>query len=235
MIFHIARPYAQALETQTILTEIGLKSYILSPAEVIYDVAQSGLFVDKIKSSDGLIFTSIHALKALENFSKNQFENFQGKIFVVGDKTYDAAKAIGFHNIFKADADNSTALSAYISEKFSGRLIYGAGKFRKPHIEEKLGQNLDVFELYEARARDAFDANELSHFSHSQENHILCFSQRMYEITFDLLKTSAETRHLSVIWHIISSDDTKNASLKNSDEHFFYASPHDLYHKLRHI
>jgi uroporphyrinogen-III synthase len=115
------------------------------------------------------------------------------RIFVVGNKTAEAARRCGFAGgiVMAPDAKNLTeAILGAVHAP--ARLVYLAGHDRKPDLEtlcRNAGIDLSVVEIYEARAARAFSDEALAAFARGEIDAVLHYSRRSAEIFLDLAGT----------------------------------------------
>ncbi len=130
---------------------------------------------------DGLVATSANAFRHLPDAARNLFRSLP--LHVGGEATAGAARQAGFEEVLIAEGD-AAALADQILAGTPRRLLYLAGRVRRPNLEEKLregGNALQIVEVYDTRPRPILDEQ----------------LKRLQEIAFDaVLLTSTETARL---------------------------------------
>ncbi len=103
---------------------------------------------------DAAIATSAHAFPALPAVWRAFLLDRQPPMHVVGDRTADAARTAGFHDVRPGPGD-AAGLARQLLQSLTPRshLLYLAGDPRKPFIEQQLeaqGHAVETLELYRA-------------------------------------------------------------------------------------
>lgn len=219
----IIRPVAQALETQKRFIQSGISDiFLFSPVDIIFSQKEVERFIDFCKKEvcDSLIFTSQNALLALEYFQYlYDFSFFDGPIFVVGSKTYDKARALGFKNIIISPTGKADGILQLLKQNNCTRPVFGSGRDKKDTLLKI--DHLNICELYRAEKKNPMPSFPFEDNAHI---HMLCFSMRMFQIA----KEESDKQNLQgkrIIWHIVGEK-----KLYNSEGRFiFYNSPEALY------
>ncbi len=156
---------------------------------------------------DGLVVTSVQALNTPgapvipERLLKTPF-------FCVGGRAAEAAAQLGFKQVEPAapTAADLVMLLSFAVRK-GGKLLYLAGRERKPDLEIKLGQfgiAPIVIEAYEARAVDKLPDNAHDALWDGRIEAVLHFSRRSAELFVDLAQRAgvaapaARARHCAI-------------------------------------
>ena len=121
--------------------------------------------LDNIALFDGLIFTSMHAVRSLDFYPKNIASDFQGVVFSVGEVTAKALKDYGFKTIIHPEIETVTALVEYIKMAQCNKFLYLAGRERKKFLETTLLTYDLTVKVYKIKS--------IAKLSHSQINKLL--------------------------------------------------------------
>jgi uroporphyrinogen-III synthase len=130
-------------------------------------------------------------------------------LFVVGERTAEAAMRIGFGKP-RAIAPGAATLAAQICDKLplKSRALYLAGRDRMSDIEETLkaaGHRVAVCEIYEAPAREAWSDEEANAFASGDV--ALYYSKRSAEIAIALAQRANLDEKLRAILHLCISEN----------------------------
>lgn len=143
----ITRPEPEASATKSRLAALGLDVVVAPVLEIsaTHQLAPLG-------SYHAALATSANALRLMEPRLRRQLVNTP--IYCVGEKTAEAARTQGFHDIRIAEGDGKS-LAALVITKFphGGHLLYLTGTPRKPLLEDELkaaGLDLIAVDLYRA-------------------------------------------------------------------------------------
>jgi uroporphyrinogen-III synthase len=131
-------------------------------------------------------------------------------LHLVGERTCEAARERGFDGPATI-APDAKALAATVASTFapSARLVYLAGRDRKPDLERKLvaaGQTVEVVEVYAAQAAEVLSDAAIAGLESGKIGAVLHYSRRSAEIFLDLARRAGlEVRALH---HVAISQDT---------------------------
>jgi uroporphyrinogen-III synthase len=111
-------------------------------------------------------------------------------LLLVGEKTYQAARERGFDGD-AVIAQDAKALAAKITERFPApcRLVYLAGRDRKPDLEQILsadGYTIELIEIYAAQPAECLTDEALIRARKSEIGAVLHYSRRSSGIFLDL-------------------------------------------------
>jgi uroporphyrinogen-III synthase len=128
---------------------------------------------------------------------------------LVGERTRDAARERGFEGLALTAPDAGT-LAAEISGRFAvpSRLVYLAGRDRKPDLEESLsgaGHEIEPIEVYAAQPAESLSDTALALAATGGIGAILHYSRRSTEIFLGLARK--EGLDLSRTNHVCISQD----------------------------
>ena len=160
-------------------------------------------------SFDAVLATSAHAFGRRERIAA-----LCGlPIYVVGARTSEAAQKAGFFQS-KIIAANAEELARAVRDRLpsSARLIYLAGRDRKPDIETSLAGacTLTVVETYEARAVAALPPAAVAALASGEVDAVLHYSQRSAAIFLELARRAGFGHRLGTLRHVtISADAAK--------------------------
>lgn len=143
----ITRPEPEARATQARLAQLGFDC-VVAPVIEISATRQ----LAPLGSYHAALATSANALRLMEPRLRRQLLNTP--IYCVGEKTAEAARGQGFHDVRVAEGDGKS-LAALVKTEFphGGHLLYLTGTPRKPLIEDELrqaGLDLLAVDLYRA-------------------------------------------------------------------------------------
>ena len=133
-------------------------------------------------------------------------------VYCVGQGTAAAARHAGFEQI-AAVAPTAHALLALIAASLPApaRLLYLAGKDRKPLLENRLqasGHDVRTIVIYEAAASAALSGSAQTALKAGRIDAILHFSRRSAEIFAQLALAAGVADHAAACRHICISADT---------------------------
>lgn len=130
-------------------------------------------------------------------------------LFLVGARTLDAARERGFEGRATIEAD-AKDLAARIQASFGTprRIVYLAGRDRKPNLETALaaaGHKVEVVEVYAAQAADFLSEETLAAIEAGEIGAVLHYSRRSAEIFLGLAKAA----HVEIgpLTHVAISQD----------------------------
>ncbi|WP_188520095.1 uroporphyrinogen-III synthase [Alsobacter metallidurans] len=158
---------------------------------------------------DALVATSANAQLAFRSGVPEGWKSLP--LFVVGDRTAEPFRALGFERIHAADGD-ATSLAALIRAHAApaARLLYLAGTDRKPTLEGALidaGFALTVLETYRAEAAPALPVAAAEALRAGTLDAVLHYSRRSAEILFALASHERLVEPLKSLRHLCLSED----------------------------
>jgi uroporphyrinogen-III synthase len=111
-------------------------------------------------------------------------------LYVVGERTREAAHERGFEGQAQIEPD-AKELGAKVAASLppAARLVYLAGRDRKPDLEQSLvdaGHMVEVVEVYAAQAADALTETAIAALESGEIGAVLHYSRRSAEIFVDL-------------------------------------------------
>jgi uroporphyrinogen-III synthase len=135
-------------------------------------------------------------------------------LYVVGARTGEAAQRAGFSAPIRSGAD-AAALARMIAQDIASRAapmraLYLAGVARKPQLEaavRALGLDLEVWEVYAARAASALPAPAAQALATGELDAALHFSRRSAEIFCVLADAAGLSEQARRLRHIAISPD----------------------------
>lgn len=162
---------------------------------------------------DALVATSANAQLAFRSGVPDGWAALP--LFVVGDRTAEPFRALGFERIHAADGD-ATSLAALIRTHAApaARLLYLAGTDRKPTLEGALidaGFALTVLETYRAEAAPALPVAAAEALRAGTLDAVLHYSRRSAEILFALASHERLGDALKSLRHLCLSEDVARA------------------------
>lgn len=141
----ITRPEPEASATKARLAQLGFDCVAAPVIEIsaTHQLAPPGTY-------HAALATSANALRLMEPRLRRQLLNTP--VYCVGEKTAEAARGQGFHDVRVAEGDGRS-LAALVKTEFphGGHLLYLTGTPRKPLLEEELsaaGLDLIAVDLY---------------------------------------------------------------------------------------
>jgi uroporphyrinogen-III synthase len=176
---------------------------ILAP---VTEIVAAGAAIPQ-ETFDAVLATSARALR---HASADVATLADVPVFVVGEKTAAAARARGLH--VEASAPDVAALIALLGERFASprRLLYLAGRDRKPALEDFLragGHDARVIETYRAQAATALPGDALAALSRGEIDAVLHYSPRSAALFLDLTKERVEASRITTLAHLALSED----------------------------
>ncbi|MEJ0096039.1 MAG: uroporphyrinogen-III synthase [Methylocella sp.] len=206
MLVLLTRAMDEAMRTATKLNAIGHHA-ILSP--VLEMVPTGAQWPDGVV--DGVLASSAHAF---ELFSDSpDWPSPEARrllpLHVVGARTQQAARERGFEGraMIAFDA-KSLAVSVCTGLASPSRLVYLAGRDRKPDLETELaraGHVVETIEVYAAQRAEALDEEAAALIEGGQIGAVLHFSRRSAEIFLDLAHEAG--LDVASLTHIAISSD----------------------------
>ena len=205
----LTRPQRESEEFAERLAAAGHEA-IISPVFEIEALQHSLL---NVAVCDGLVATSAHALELLADCDLD--DGLRTKpLWLVGERTAQAARAQGFSHVAHLAADAQSLATHFLqSAKQPARLIYLAGRDRKPVLEQALeaqGILVSVCEIYAARETAALSPQAVAHLSRNTIEAVLHFSRRSAEILVRQAQASEQEalqKSLQDALHVCLSDD----------------------------
>ncbi|MGP8233507.1 MAG: uroporphyrinogen-III synthase [Methylovirgula sp.] len=206
MLVLVTRPAAQALETLVKLAARGHEA-VLSPVAVI---APTGANWPR-GTIDVLVATSARAFEALQ--TAPEFPTPETKrllpLFLVGEKTLEAARSAGFTGPALAAAEVKELASKLIAHLRSyNTALYLAGRERKPDLENtcvSAGFKLTLLETYAAEAAAWLNDEALAALDADAVDAVLHYSRRSAALFLELLEAAGFDP--AVLRHIAISED----------------------------
>ncbi len=156
---------------------------------------------------DAALATSAHAFlgwKAQESAGLTRLP-----LYAVGARTAAAARAAGFTDVRVAAGDAAALVDLLrLTGAASARLVYLAGRDRRPTIENALaasGARLTVWETYAAEAAPALSADVAARLAAAPSGAALHYSQRSAEIFLRLAQAAGLAPALARFVHVAIS------------------------------
>jgi uroporphyrinogen-III synthase len=187
MLVLLTRAMEEAMRTAAKLTAMGHHA-ILSP---VLEMAPTGASWPN-GVVDGVLATSAQAFELFSDSPDWPAPEARRllPLFVVGARTKEAARERGFEGPAMIASDAKTlAISLSASLAPSSRLIYLAGRDRKPDLETELAaaaQLVEAIEVYAAQAAETIDEEAAVLIEAGQIGAVLHFSRRSAEILLGL-------------------------------------------------
>jgi uroporphyrinogen-III synthase len=203
MLVLVTRPAEQALETLVKLAARGHEA-VLSPVTAI--AATDAHWPPG--TIDILVATSARAFEALR--ADPEFPTPETKrllpLFLVGQRTLDAARAAGFTGPALVAADVKELAPKLIAHlRSTSTALYLAGRERKPDLEiacVSAGFKLTLLETYDAAAAVSLSEEALAALDARAVDAVLHYSQRSAAIFLELLEAAgfdpAALRHMAI-------------------------------------
>ncbi len=139
--------------TAALLGELGHEA-VLAP---VLHIVATGKTV-RAEDADALIFTSAHAPEVLSRYPNGCAHLRDLPCWCVGQRTAAAARTAGFRQV-RVGSGNAEALAVAITAEAPSRLVFAAGRSRKPELEsglQRAGARVQVVEVYEAEPLPAW-------------------------------------------------------------------------------
>jgi uroporphyrinogen-III synthase len=130
-------------------------------------------------------------------------------LYLVGTRTLEAARERGFEGPAVLESD-AKELAAWVKTFLSppSRLLYLAGRDRKPNLEAELavaGHEVETVEVYTAQAADFLSDEALAAIETGEIGAVLHYSRRSAAIFLDLMQAAqVDAAHLT---HVAISQD----------------------------
>lgn len=196
----VLRARDDARRTAARLQELGIETLVSPVIEI-----RPNAFPEPQGEFDGLIATSAHA------FGTRATDRLLSKpIFVVGERTEMAARATG-HSEIGGMAESAARLVPLIRKSMSkrARLLYLAGRDRKPDLEHALVDDHDlvVVETYAAEAAHELEGDARKALLDGSVDVALHYSRRSAEVFVSLVKAANAASAVGAIRHLAISHD----------------------------
>lgn len=176
----VTRPEPDAQSTADKLAAIGVDS-LLAPMMLRQTIAA------RFPSPSGfaaLALTSTNALRALEELGI--LPDLIGiPVFAVGERTANAAKALGFGHVTTAEGTLDTLVTAIALARLSGPVLYPAGKHLSGDLARALaphGLMVVTVTVYDMVAQSALPDEAAAALEHGSLGGALIYSRRTAEI-----------------------------------------------------
>ncbi len=198
----VTRPLREAQTTARALSARG-HSTIISP---VLEIVGTNATTDA-SPYGGVIATSAHAITCLDLNLRIALQNLP--LYVVGERTAQAAQAAGFTQI-KATCPQASDLLATLSPLPSQHWLYLAGHDRKPDLETGLqlkGHAVTPLIIYEARAAAHLDPQAHAALAQRKIDAVLHYSRRSAELFLALAQTDGLAAQAQALHHICLSND----------------------------
>ncbi len=199
----VLRPDDGARRTIARLNELGheaISSPVLETAAT-NEAAPAGPF-------DGLVATSAQAFRQMEAPALQPF--MQIPLFCVGARTAAAAREAGFRDI-RIEARDAAQLAGAIAQAPPlKRLLYLAGRDRKPGLEKALqdcGVQIAPWVIYEARAVASLGDEALDALRNGRVDAAFHFSRRSASIFYNLISAADLANEARALLHVCISTD----------------------------
>ena len=157
---------------------------------------------------DGLIATSAQALRYADADALRRF--LMVPLWCVGARTASTAREAGFADI-RIEAADAAHLALGIKQSASTkRLLYLAGRDRKPDLENALceqGAVVAPWVVYEARAAATLAPDTLNALRDGELDAVLHFSRRSAQIFCDLVADAGLSEQARALSHVSISAD----------------------------
>lgn len=158
---------------------------------------------------DAIVAASSHAFRALpEGWGPSREARRLLPLWLVGRRTCEAARASGYDGAI-VSAANAVMLVLQMKKRSIGRIVYLAGRDRKPDIETALAvtnHQVDLCETYVARAVHDLPPDLHDAPGHAEIDIVLHYSRRSAEMFADLA-TRLPTSWIGAARHICLSED----------------------------
>lgn len=207
----LTRAAEDAARTRAALENLGhrvLVSSVIS-VEVIGAAWPNGI-VDALLATSGKAFSAVDKDWGPKTEARRLIP-----LWLVGQRTQEAARAAGFLGPTYV-APNAVALAFEMGKRQTrDRVVYLAGRNRKPDIETALrvmDQVIDVIEVYEAVAAQSFDRHAAQAITDDKIDAVLHFSRRSALLFANLAlstKPMPKTLHICLSANVASPLDNK--------------------------
>lgn len=200
----VTRPQREAERTANRLAALGHSALSAPMLEIVATgAALPGL------PHDAVLATSAQAISLLNEVSARALRNLP--LFVVGERTAAAARAMGFTDV-RPPAPDARGLAETIAADYrrAGAFLYLAGHDRKPTLETALagnGHRIDVVVVYVARAATALPQEAWAALREGQVDAIFHYSRRSAAIFRRLIEAAGLTEQAGRALQICISAD----------------------------
>lgn len=214
MTILITRPEPEGQATAERLAALGLQS-VAAPVLTLSPTHQTA----PIASYHAALATSANALRLIEPRLRRRLLNTP--LYCVGEKTGEAARAQGFHDIHIADGDGKS-LAQLVLKDFpqTAQFLYLTGTPRKPHLEDELqreGANLVAVDLY--RSEPVLEWTNVTKRAVQHVTQILHYSRASADALLVLMASDEFLAKLRTARHLCLSEDIaiplRNEGLKS--------------------
>jgi uroporphyrinogen-III synthase len=176
-------------------------SAVISP---VLEIAATGAAIP-CGGYDAVIVTSAKGVE----FAGDAHSLRGSPLHAVGEKTAEAARALGFDPDIVAG--NAEAILPLLLERYqrAAHFLYLAGRDRQPILEAGLrgaGHEVHTVEVYEARAAEALAAAALSDIAARRVIAALHYSRRSAEIFLELARDAGIEEALGAMTHFALSE-----------------------------
>ncbi len=155
-----------------------------------------------------VIATSSHAMEVLDSATAFRLRTIP--VFCVGARTAEQARARGFQTVHPAAPDVKALVASWAPESSAGKILYLAGRHRKPLFEDELGARGLSFEIavvYTAVAAPKLPDTAIDALRAGVIDAALGFSRRGAEILIELTRDAGLLDHLIAVPQICISAD----------------------------
>lgn len=202
MTILITRPEPEGQATAERLAALGLQS-VVAPVLTISPTHQTA----PLASYHATLATSANALRLMEPRLRRRL--LKTPLYCVGEKTADAARLRGFHDVHIADGDGK-GLARLVLRDFphKAHFLYLTGTPRKPHLEDELrnsGANLVAVDLYRSDAIREWSNDTKREVQLTTQ--ILHYSRASAEAFLDLIRCDGFIAKLGSARHLCLSED----------------------------
>ncbi len=185
----ITRPLQAALRSAVLFENEGF-STLISP---MMDIVALNFEIENISQYQGVIATSAHAFCFDCDAVDFKIQTIMNKpLYVVGGRTADAARDIGFCNVTSADGDamDLIALTERNIKNVSQPFLYLSGEDVSRDID-RIGQcDVDRVVTYKAQTCLAFDNDVANTLKNDEIDCVVFYSKRTAEIFIKLIQNS---------------------------------------------
>ena len=200
----VTRASVDAERTATALRARGHEA-LLSP---VLEIAPTDAAIHP-ETAQALVATSAHAFDALSSGEAAKLLHLP--LFVVGARTSKAAQRIGLTPPSVIAARASELASQMVALlPTSARVLYLAGRDRKPDLEKALaheGFTIDAEVVYEACAIEALSPEVAAALKQGEADAVLHFSRRSARLFMDCVRRAGLSAEVAALRHICISQD----------------------------
>ncbi|NDA45852.1 MAG: uroporphyrinogen-III synthase [Alphaproteobacteria bacterium] len=205
LIVLVTRPHAEGQHTCQALALMGHEGLLapLMEIECLVPVWPQGHF-------DALVVTSAEALRCLDAHSLPQALRHL-PLYGVGARLGSLVQDKGLGEIVELAPRVSELITRLTARGVAGqRLLYLAGRYRKPDFERDLaraGAFVSAVELYAARDVGGLSVAASQALEQGQIGAVLHFSRRSAELFVTHVRAAGLEAHVAPIWHCAISPD----------------------------